>query len=1624
MTTIHRPLKIAIVGTNNDSMYSGGRYHALIMAYSLARNGANVTFITNKKPRFFDDLDPLCPGNISYVFTGDFQEKMPQGDFDFVILIPTGIFLPKFYESILSFARDSHARMALVNFESGNWFNAISPSPRDLRLWDYWHRAIVRGGVVLSSLRISDENARDFYRAYSPQDLRFEVCAPPINSPAADISLQIPKDGSVVTFVRSSDPHKGGADLLELSASVLAGRTLKVIAGGPIDPEFQRALQKHYEPAGAKLEFHVAVSDKVKFELIGQAQALLFPSRFEGFGYPPVEAAYMGTEAVCYDLAVLKETVGSVAHMAAVGNIKALENALVAALKAPERRNVLHDSVKNLVDIDVMGLRLTDILLRSHDTVPSLASTSGSVLWGPFPDDKPDASIQEVSPFPAMLNSYVAYEDKAYLSLRVCSPASQATVTVSVAGEDLQNVCTIKRGRFDNWDILDVTGTLSTVLDGPQFAEVTITSPKGAVVKDDTVQLIQPKRAQKSTEDFQLSGLWVEENNSRIQFEYQGSGDRVFFSENKKDWQEAPIVNGIVTLSVNGTKPFVSGLSVYVCAGEEVIAYLEGFPPIPERPDFRQSVGQLQIANLNDKHWENGILRHPSDADGGVLVCEGNEHTPFPEAGDMVRLASGRILKVASVTPKGHLANISFFIPLNTLTEGAPNSLQVLVRKSSLLPKTSGTHWVNNTWNGEGNFKDQCVLVPYERVAALKDRALCLLCEDGTQIPIIATSQYDQTTAMVWLDSPVTSHGNFGIIRALHAIDMRRCDVRTDKQAILETPIWRRGLKEERVFVLRSEVVPEPGDALVFENTKIRQILETHSEGDQTVLVLDLSLPNEVFDAETIRFARATERADISAMQMEYPGRVASPRVGKFLTMVDEFRKTHAPLSILPSNDRPRVLFTSIVPPDPADQGNRIVTRNFITHLLSQGFDVDLLLIGDVQPDRIAKQYGDRVRVFTWPFPDWSSEPSAALRQRTLEALRSLDPAPMEKETFDALLREAATYHPFFIVPDAFVRIARALYRTHEYHSIVCNYTHLVKVACELRAIRPLPPVTVVTHDALSRLPLEFAGQPLNTMYRMCSPETERDVLNAIPGAVILAISTSEQKYFKEIGVTNPIELCEYDGLKECSQYRVSANGFNKKRLIFHASGNPMNRVAIDWFIEKCWASVHKQVPDAKLVICGGISKQIRHGIPGVELHGILSREKLMEMLGTSSIAINPTLAGTGLKIKTVEAACAGLPSVCLPPAIEGLEEVADRFCLLETEPEGFSKACIRLLTEQEFWSQMHQSSLELAAERFSEKAIYGGVDHRMGWDVDCEERFQTPRLGYRADPVLDVVVTDDELSLQAKEKLSLVSQLAALGEFKTSYKIFGDIMKGYNGRHINIIKRSAYLASKNNDLQGVLSACGELYANNPADGDALLSMLVETSNAGHKNLAEDIWKRFALALPASSVTYDSAKEVNIASALASSKQWLNSKVNAPLGKRLWFKDVISVASHIGLGWSPMEHWGFWSNGRFARLELSFKATSSALQISFRGHVEVGKNPDPRIVRVYVNGNLVDMYTISPQEIGDIITLNIPSQSAPRDQLSIEFQIENPVPLRNEDGSLKDQRMLGMALQAVLVREC
>lgn len=118
----------------------------------------------------------------------------------------------------------------------------------------------------------------------------------------------------VLVYPAATYPHKRHRLLIELLAGPLAGEdfVLLLLGGrGRADEAITEAIRTH--GVGDRVVRPGRVPDADRDALIAIAEALVFPSEYEGFGAPVLEAMALGTPVICSDRTALPEVAGDAA---------------------------------------------------------------------------------------------------------------------------------------------------------------------------------------------------------------------------------------------------------------------------------------------------------------------------------------------------------------------------------------------------------------------------------------------------------------------------------------------------------------------------------------------------------------------------------------------------------------------------------------------------------------------------------------------------------------------------------------------------------------------------------------------------------------------------------------------------------------------------------------------------------------------------------------------------------------------------------------------------------------------------------------------------------------------------------------------------------------------------------------------------------------------------------------------------------------------------------------------------------------------------------------------------------------------------------------------------------------
>lgn len=203
-------------------------------------------------------------------------------------------------------------------------------------------RAIARGAMVHSVSRfVADEVVADL-GADPDRVVVVHSGTPsvPVADPAAGRALAGAE--RYVLALGTVEPRKD-LPLLVRAFDSLAGHRpeLRLVIAGQ-DGWGAQALSQAIAQAGHRHQVVRLgwVDARQRAGLLRGASVLAYPSRYEGFGFPPLEAMTVGVPVVASDAGALPEVLGDAAVLVPVGDVDALAKALATVLDDPERQAV------------------------------------------------------------------------------------------------------------------------------------------------------------------------------------------------------------------------------------------------------------------------------------------------------------------------------------------------------------------------------------------------------------------------------------------------------------------------------------------------------------------------------------------------------------------------------------------------------------------------------------------------------------------------------------------------------------------------------------------------------------------------------------------------------------------------------------------------------------------------------------------------------------------------------------------------------------------------------------------------------------------------------------------------------------------------------------------------------------------------------------------------------------------------------------------------------------------------------------------------------------------------------------------------------------------------------------
>lgn len=192
-------------------------------------------------------------------------------------------------------------------------------------------------------LTISEFSRRELARYCAVPESAFEIVGDSaehiaqVTADAAIIARHGLRTGRFVLAVGNQTPNKNIAAAVRAFQAVAPADWQMVVAGGGADRIFGSTQQV----SSARVIATGRVTDGELRALYEHAGLFVFPSKYEGFGVPPLEAGLLGCPVLASNAAAIPEVLGDAAEYFELGSDASLQGKLRTLLAEPVRRQAL-----------------------------------------------------------------------------------------------------------------------------------------------------------------------------------------------------------------------------------------------------------------------------------------------------------------------------------------------------------------------------------------------------------------------------------------------------------------------------------------------------------------------------------------------------------------------------------------------------------------------------------------------------------------------------------------------------------------------------------------------------------------------------------------------------------------------------------------------------------------------------------------------------------------------------------------------------------------------------------------------------------------------------------------------------------------------------------------------------------------------------------------------------------------------------------------------------------------------------------------------------------------------------------------------------------------------------------
>ncbi len=192
----------------------------------------------------------------------------------------------------INFWRDAGAKKIIVAHDLSFLINPKFFNWQD-RLWHWLINPKNMYAEADLIIAVSENTKQDLINVCGIREEKIRVVYPGVSVDSAELTN---RKGNYILYLANLEPRKNIIGLIEAYEKVETDLELWIAGGGKYKRIVKNRIAKSPKKDKIKLQGYVAESDKAK--LIAESQLFVYPSFYEGFGFPPLEAQTLGVPVV------------------------------------------------------------------------------------------------------------------------------------------------------------------------------------------------------------------------------------------------------------------------------------------------------------------------------------------------------------------------------------------------------------------------------------------------------------------------------------------------------------------------------------------------------------------------------------------------------------------------------------------------------------------------------------------------------------------------------------------------------------------------------------------------------------------------------------------------------------------------------------------------------------------------------------------------------------------------------------------------------------------------------------------------------------------------------------------------------------------------------------------------------------------------------------------------------------------------------------------------------------------------------------------------------------------------------------------------------------------------------